>query len=189
VSNHRNVKAIPPLGMLSDVMTVVELTTAVGEASHDYQLPGEAPWRVGVAAAEDGDLRDAWASASDGGRRDVMTAAAELAARVGIDTAGLEPPDDAGSDAYLAGRFARDMYDLAVEELAMPGRNPKRTLVPGAPWEPAQGATGIYAMSTVCDSTEPEVAKLAATVMLSAAAQRPDGPLPSRTRAAGYEPS
>jgi hypothetical protein len=168
-----------PIVALGEVGAVATLTLAVAGAAREYRSghAGAAPWRAGIAAAlVDADLRQAWEAASDGGRRDVMTTVAEAAARAGVDPAGLQPPDSvADREAYVAGRFAADLFDLAVEELAMPGRDPERSLLPEAPWEMALGPTGIYAMGVVCDSSEPEVAKVAATVALSAAAQQTEG--------------
>jgi hypothetical protein len=165
-----------PMAAVAMVDAYAELMVAVSDAARArLGDPALAAYQIGVFAAhEDGMLREAWTAAPDGARRDVMTTVAELAVRAGADPADLEPAADTATHMWLAARLARSLYDLAVEELAKADRpgGPARSLAPDVPWELATGATGVYAMSTVCDSAEPEVAKIAAVVALSAAAHR-----------------
>jgi hypothetical protein len=158
----------------SEFRTIAALAVTVMEAADPGRHPGTSTRSRCLRATSDPGLRAAWDEASHAGRRDVLTGVAELAARRGVDPAGLQPPAGAqlGHDLDLGAQYAMGLLELAAGELAAPGRDPRRSLLPTAPWEPATGPTGSYAMSWVCDFNELESAKLAAAVVLAAAAQQ-----------------
>ncbi len=124
--------------------------------------------RLAELIAEDEDVVDMWAEASDFPRRDYMTFAAEHAHRSGV-TAAAFAPESADEGLSPAAQYATDLIELARDEIAA-AADPSASLLPESPAQVKVGPVGCYAVSTVCDSSEPEEDKIRACALLIAAA-------------------
>lgn len=145
-----------PLETMAAVFAALDLvhaaTVAISDA-HAASLPPAA--RLAAIVANAGFVA-AWDAAPDGARRDLLTTAARMAVEAGVPAEALE----ANSNAAM-------LLDLAQHERA---GDPAAPITAPSPLAQPAGPTGIYAISLVCDATEPEAAKRAAYAQLALAA-------------------
>jgi len=145
-----------PFEIMGAVGAVIELVNAATEAVTSARESGlPRPAQVAAIVSNVGFV-DAWDRAPDGARRDLLTTAARMAVEAGVPAGELEP----NSNAY-------SLLDLAQGERA---KDPAAQIIADSPVAQPAGPTGIYAISLVCDSTEPEEAKRAAYALLALSA-------------------
>lgn len=155
---------IDPFRAMQFAGEISHLTIAFRSALVDSR--GEAGGSVDELArliAEDPNVQAAWEEASDFPRRDYMTFVAEQAHRAGVTAEAL------GNWLPPATMHAVNLLELAADEIAA-AADPTASLLPEDPTTARVGPTGIYAVSTVCDSTDPEPDKIGACAVLNAAA-------------------
>lgn len=160
-----------------DMQTQLRALQFAGEVSHltiafSSALADVAKHAEGLPLAEiarrvatDPDVTDVWANSSDFPRRDYMTFCAETASRAGVTAETLRAAGDTAAVEY-----AEALVELATEQIAA-AADPAASLIPEMPTMVARGPVGCYAVSTVCDSTEPEEDKILACALLIAAAR------------------
>jgi hypothetical protein len=145
-----------PLATMAAIFATLDLVAAATQAIRDTHAAGLPPAARLAAIVANAGFVAAWEQTPDGARRDLLTTAARLAVEAGVPADDLEPNSNA---AMLA--------DLARHERAS---DPAAPITADSPLAQPAGPTGIYAISLVCDATEPEAAKRAASGQLALAA-------------------
>jgi hypothetical protein len=146
-------EATQRIKIIGAIGTVIELVNAATEAVTNAREAGlPRPAQVAAIVANVGFV-DAWDRAPDGARRDLLTTGARMAVEADVPAGKLEPNSNAAM-----------LLDLAQSERA---KDPAAPITADSPVAQPAGPTGIYAISLVCDSTEPEEAKRAAYALLA----------------------
>jgi len=147
-----------PFETMGAIFATLDLVDAATEATSNARAAGLPPAARLAAVVANTAFVAAWDQAPDGARRDLLTTAARLAVEAGVLAEVLEPNSNAAM-----------LLDLTRHER---GEDPAAPITAPSPLAQPAGPTGIYAISLVCDSTEPEEAKRAAYALLALAAER-----------------
>lgn len=140
---------------------IAHLTIAFRAALTQHEHPGIDPRALAELVANEQDVQEVWAESADFPKRDYMTFCAEHAHRAGVTAETL------GDWLRPGARYAVDLLELAAEQVTG-AADPSASLLPEDPTAVMVGPTGIYAVGTVCDSTEPEADKIFACALLNA---------------------
>lgn len=152
---------------------LAHLTLAFRSALTDAQHENEGLDATSLAelVASEPDVQEVWAESADFPKRDYMTFCAEQAHRAGVTAETL------GDWLRPGFRYAVDVLELAAEQVRG-AADPSASLLPDDPTTVKVGPAGIYAVGTVCDSTEPEADKILACALLNAFADHAEPALP-----------
>lgn len=166
-AKHPNVQVVMPgqqpevEALFGSIFAGVHMIAAVGEAARDcvQALPEAHPSDIAVMMLAGGDLLAGWTELDDRARTELMCVFAAAAVEAKVPAASL-----AGDQ--LAQTYAGDLLELGYETASA-----GLPLI-GDPLDRQNTPLWCYAVSTVCDSSDPEPAKVGAVCLLAAAATK-----------------